>query len=75
MSYEVNARITLPASMGSAQICELNVGRYNSFDAAMEQCELARIIRFRIVQAVLDALYDTLEMTEDQLAIAYFVRA
>lgn len=75
MSYEVNARINLPALMGNAQLCELNIGRYNSVDAAMEQCERARIKRFQIVQAVLDALYETLEINEDQLAIEYFVRA
>ena len=75
MSYEVNARINLPASMGSAQLCALNIGRYNSVDAAMEQCERARIKRFRIVQAVLDALYETLEINEGQLVIEYFVRA
>lgn len=74
MSYEVNARIILPASMGSAQLCELNIGRYNSVDAAMEQCEHARVKRFSIVQAVLDALYETLEL-EGQLVIEYFVRA
>ncbi len=36
MSYAVTATYKLPASMASSTICELNVGRYTTLEAAFE---------------------------------------
>lgn len=34
MSYALNAIITLPENMGSSRIAEINLGRFNSHNAA-----------------------------------------
>ena len=34
MTFALNAKITLPSNMGSALIAEINLGRFNSHNAA-----------------------------------------
>lgn len=75
MIYELNARICLPASMGKAQICELNVGRYNSLDGVMGAKGSAEADHPHIVMAVLDTLYEELDVAPKGLVTTYFTRA
>lgn len=77
MSFELNARIKLPAAMGSAQICELNIGRYNSLDTCREDFSKASGEQPRIVTHVRSALaahFAEEDGSEVSLVVEYFIR-
>lgn len=75
MPYEVNATIYLPAQMGSAQICELNIGRYNSFDSCKEAFHKTDLKMPKILSAVVETLATELNLEPISFRIRYFMRS
>ena len=78
MSYELNAKITLPPFMNSSQICELNIGRYNSSIAAYDEKNACEKYQPQIVSYVIHALathFEEEDGSEVTLTVEYFVRA
>ena len=57
MPIDLNARVLLPKHMGGTQICEMNIGRYNNYDAAQAELKAARADTPAIVNKVVSALY------------------
>lgn len=78
MSYELNARICLPAAMNSSQICELNVGRFNSSIAAFGEKNDCEQHQPNIVSYVVSALaqyFEAEDGSDVMFSIEYFIRA
>lgn len=78
MTYELNAKITLPAAMNSSQICELNVGRYNNLDFCRVDLAKAESDQPAIVSYVASALaqyFEAEDGSEVMLSVEYFIRA
>lgn len=78
MNYELNARICLPEAMGKAQICELNVGRYVSYDFCKTELSAANANQPAIVSDVVIALMHHFEAEDGAdvaLSVEYFIRA
>lgn len=81
MSYELNARITLPTAMNNSQICELNVGRYQNLDFCRDDLNKAEASQPAIVSYVIHGLsmYYDVEAEEGELVpmfeVSYFIRA
>ena len=78
MSYELNAKITLPAAMNSSQICELNVGRYQRLPFCQDDLAKARQEQPEIVSYVVSSLaqyFENQDGSEVMLTVEYFIRA
>lgn len=78
MSYELNARICLPAAMNSSQICELNVGRYQDLDTCSLEMGAAKHYQPAIVSYVVSALaqyFEAEDGSEVMFSVKYFIRA
>lgn len=78
MNYELNAKICLPEAMGKAQICELNVGRYASYEFCKTEMSAANATQPAIVSYVVSALaqhFEEEDGAEVMLSVEYFIRA